>query len=82
MSFPIVKEMLTAASESLKLLRNEISDIRCGKIDVENNKEYVSFVFRGKKYEIPVTIHDACVGINAEADKIIALRALLDAGIG
>lgn len=72
---PLVVGMFEAAEQSLINLRTEIKNQRFGLI--ENGIGYILFEFHGQTYKAPEPTV-IIFGINAELDKRMALRSLLD----
>jgi hypothetical protein len=79
---PIVTAMMGALAESLQQLRERITDVKPGPLVWNETECYdtVCFKLDGQPYQLPLKGRNAelVVGINAEADKRIAVRAFLD----
>lgn len=75
---PIVKAMVGAAQESAAGIRKRISDVKIAPI--ENGKDTFTFTLDGKPHKgvLAGRNKNLVIGANAEADKAIATRALLD----
>ena len=73
---PLLSELITAASSSMQELRNRITCVKYGKDEgneitfMLDNQAYTACL-RGRNAEL-------VLGLSAEADAGIALRALLD----
>lgn len=74
----IAADLLHAGLDSTSALRAEITDVRLGPI--EQDRDTILYSFRGeqRKALIPRHLREHLIGFNPEADRAVALSAMLE----
>lgn len=79
----IVNEMMLVGRQSVEQIREDIANVRYGRIDLSANVQYIEFDLYGKHYDLPMLDRNAdyILGFGDVADKAIATRVLLDSRV-
>ena len=85
---PIVKEMVSAARQSVDDLKNSIMNVKSAGFTEDFKYEKISFEIVGNTHKNGIFVgilkgrnRDLCIGFGAAQDKTIAARVLIDGAI-